>query len=739
MVIKILFFILKKKKNCCDRDYLLKLFIFVFFALSIFLYSYPSFCKRPLKDEKKTYEWPALPDETILKKGRETKSENGLVVLERISEINIGGIFAWLNGKPSVVKEEFIRFLIIDQNGVKNAESDIEAIFLSKVEEVDARTILPDGKIINIDKKNDIEMVELETLKSKKIFFSAGKVKFPSPQVGAILDIHYRIISNALVLSWLEPLSYNKLPTMKLKMKFAVSDTGIGWQVITLNTTKQDILKMIKSGEVELNMNDILPTKEEPLAPPSYYYQPYILAFSNFLDKKEKNTPGTWTSEIIVDNYWLPQPQDIEKTPFKPYWSNFFDQLEKEKTNFMKDAQNNKIEFLSSDLMQLPVLERAQRVFSLVQETIIQSNKNQTKNRFGGGKSTFAQSLKYGFEGKTEIAFFISYLFDKYQIPHQDGVIINRYRIRFSPFIPNAYIFDPVYAIKILESNSKTIILTGDLNIPFGSLDSEFQNSIFVYKDSKGTICLEKTPENDLGADAKKYFYEFKFNDDLTYEGKIILEEKGSCANDLTEYLQNSIRTEEKRKKEKKNIKSDNNKENEEKEKLVKNELEIANNKLKIDNWEILRIPSNSKETLKIEYKVTGSLEKESIGDLIFIFPIPFLGGYSSTFLEERRLMPIWFQEKEVDEFEGTLVFPKNMIIEDIAQNESFQFQEDLYFSFESQKIQSENENILKVKFISKHPLFSSAKEYHIVKHFYSLVTKILNNKIVIRKDNNVK
>jgi len=169
--------------------------------LSIFLYSYPSFCKRPLKDEKKTYEWPALPDETILKKGRETKSENGLVVLERISEINIGGIFAWLNGKPSVVKEEFIRFLIIDQNGVKNAESDIEAIFLSKVEEVDARTILPDGKIINIDKKNDIEMVELETLKSKKIFFSAGKVKFPSPQVGAILDIHYRIISNALVLS----------------------------------------------------------------------------------------------------------------------------------------------------------------------------------------------------------------------------------------------------------------------------------------------------------------------------------------------------------------------------------------------------------------------------------------------------------------------------------------------------------------------------------------------------------
>ncbi|MCX7831067.1 MAG: DUF3857 domain-containing protein, partial [Acidobacteria bacterium] len=247
---------------CCETPYnvqtklksfanFLKLLIHLILLSTLVCHQLPIFCKKPIKEEKKIYEWTALPDETILQKAKETKSQNGLVVLERKSEIYIGGFLAWLMGYPSVTKEEFIRFLVVDENGLKNSDAEIEVLAASKVEDVEARTVLPDGKILNIDKDKDIEMLEVQTYKSSKTIFSAGKVKFPSPQIGAILDLHYKISSNSFVLLWLEPLAYKNLPTLKLNLKLIVSDNKIGWQVITLNTTKTNILNSIKPGEVD--------------------------------------------------------------------------------------------------------------------------------------------------------------------------------------------------------------------------------------------------------------------------------------------------------------------------------------------------------------------------------------------------------------------------------------------------------------------------------------------------------
>lgn len=725
----------------CNKEKFFKTVSFIIVFSLTFLICTSTFSKKPSRSkEEKTYEWPQIPDKFLLEKASGLKSQNGLVVLEKRSQINIGGIFAWLSGAPSVVKEEFIRFLIIDQNGVKNAEADIETIAISKVEEVDARTVLPDGKILNIDKEKDLQMVELETLKRKNILFSAGKVRFPSPQVGAILDIHYKVTSNAFVLSWLEPLVYNKMPTMKLNIKITISDIGIGWQVITLNTNKSDILKLVKSGEVELNITDILPADEEPLSPPPYNHQPYVFAFSNLLGKEvAKSVPGSWSGEIALDDYWLPNIRDIDSTPFKPYWSNFLEEIKKEKTTFLKDGKNQRIDFVSSDITQLPIIERAKKLFSLVEDTVfIKAENSQSKYQYYGKKPTLVQSLKDGFEGKNEIAFFISYLYDRYQIPYQDGVIMDRSSLRFSPFIPNAYIFKPVYAIKVLGEGSKSVFVTGDKYIPFGTLDSNFQNSIFIYKDSNGKICSEKTPENAPGSDFKRFVYEFNFNDDLSYKGKIILEEGGSCANELAEYLQKSIRIEKESKKKKKTKETDISEEIEKREKLVKSELEFTNKKMSIESFNIVHIPTNSKETLKIEYNFIGSIAKESVGDLILVYPIPFLGEQTSPFLEEKRHLPVWFPDKEVQEFEGTLIFPKSFVIEDIPQNESFYPQNDFLLSFELQKSQSENANILKVKFKITNPLFASTKNYNIVKQFYSLISKTLNNKILIRKNSNV-
>ncbi len=715
-----------------------KILIYFIFIIFFLLISITNFSKKVDEKEKESYyEWAPIPSEEVIKQAIKTKSENGIVVIERNSEIKIGGILDWILGNPQTVKEEFVRYIIVDENGLKNAEADIETISLSKIEEVEARTVLPDGKIVIADKDKDIALVKFKKIKEKDVIFSAGKVKFPQPQVGAILDLHYKIYATGLVISWLEPLVYKKMPVLKLKMKFILTDKQIGWQVMAINTEKGDILKMNKTNEVEVNIENITAGKDEPYSPPSVYYQPYIFAFANLLGKGNiKYIPANWTGEILLDERGLPIINDIDKIPFKPFWQNLLNDYEEERKNFLK-GKEFEFQIVDSTLLTIPPYERAKKITEFVQKNSKMLSTGRSLNNISeANKPTLSKSLKDGFAGFNEVAYFISYLFDKYNVSYEKGIIMNRNIMRFSPYIPNAYVFAPIYAFKLSYEGHDSVFVTGDINFPFGSLDSQYQNSIFLSLDKDSVLHCEMTPTNKNKADYKKIKFELTVNDEETMSGKVLLEESGSPSNELVGYLQNEKRKEIEKTKQKKKKEEEEKKEAEEKkDKIVKEELEIINDDMKIDEWKIVKLPENSLEPLQIEYKVSSKKSFEKMGDIFSISVIPLIEHYVQPFVDNKRELPIWFSDGMTTYYEGAIILPKGYTIEDIPKQQSFDGGENVNYTFSCEKGEFGDRKGLKINLQIIQPLMSKKKDYQLIKGFFSSLSSVAKSKAIVRKE----
>lgn len=721
----------------------------IFFFILLLLLTNSTFSKGKGQKMATPYEWAPLPQKEYLKEVMKTKSEKGLVVLERNCEIKIGGLLDWYMGYPSLFKEEFVRFLIVDENGLKNAEEDIETILVSKAEAlvtnvfpkidvVEARVVLPDGKIVFADKDKDIVLVTAEKLNEKGGNLVLGRVKFPQVQVGAILDLHYKINANYLVFAWSEPLPYKNMPTMKLKMKFVLTDNIVGWQVVTFNAPKSDVLKLVKPNEIELNLEKIYPQKDEPYSPPSLYYHPFVLAFANFSKLGNlKEIPKNWTGSIILDERGLPLIKDIDTIPFKSYWQNYLNEFEESRKSFIKKG-SEVFKSIDPDLLNLSVSDRAKRVVDFVQKRIkMLSYSQREKNEEKGKKFTLSKSLQEGFESKEKVTYFISYLFDKYKIPYEKGIIVSRSLVRFSPFIPNAYIFDPIYALKVLVEGQEPIFVTGDINLPFGCIDSQYQLSTFISIDKDGILHSEITPESNKDFSKRNLKFEITVNEDGTMAGKVTLEEMGPSVNSLIRYFQNKKAEELENTKQKKKKKKDEEIEKKSEkieDELAKEEINLINDNIKIDEWKIVKVPENSMEPLTIEYKISSKKYFEKIGDIIPIYVLPLIAQATKPFIDNKREFPIWFDDAMKTNYDGTIILPKGYTIEDLPRQESFDGGKDVNFTFLCEKGEINDRKALKVNLKVTRPLMLKVKDYQLIKGFYSSFVSVAQSKAIIRK-----
>lgn len=668
-----------------------------------------------------------------------TKSDSGLIILERICELKIGGLIGLLMGKSSLQKEEFIRFLIVDENGLKNAETEIESLALSTIDQIEARTVLPGGTIIYANKDKDIEIFKIGELNKKESGYLVGKIKFPQPQVGAILDLHYKYSANVLVFGWSENLVNPDKPIKKLKIKFIITDTMSRWQVVALNTSKADVLKLVKNNEIELNLENIPAGKEEPFSPPPIYYQPYLIAFSNLsADEKLKGVPSNWNEESACDDMWLPVFKDIDKISFKPYWVGFLKEFENERKEFIKDG-GNFYELEESNLLSLKVEDRAKKIVEFVQNKIKMAVPDKivtiTKKTL---KPSLVNSLKNRFKNSEEVTYFISYLFDKYQVPYEKGVIFNRMKNRFSPFITNGHMFDPIYALKILDENSQPKFIVGNINFPFGALPISHQLSVFLFLKENDTLKFEITPENKKGIDYQKIKYELTLNDDQTMSGKVLLEKRGCHINTILYHLQQEqIESKDSKKEKNKNVKEENQAEKELKEKLISEELNLINKNIKIEEWKIVNLPKNSLEPLIIEYKISSDKFFEKMGDLTFLSIFPLTEQIKQPFIAKNREYPIWYNNNILTTYEGTILLPQGFTIEDIPKQKSFVGLENVNYTFTCEKGPLKDRMALKTNLEISFPLILTKKDYHFFKDFYSSLCTLYKSKAIIKRVEN--
>jgi hypothetical protein len=140
------------------------------------------------KSKDEPFQWPALPDEAARKSASCLKNDGGLVILERRTKIDM---HPWMSERPGVQCDDFVRFLVVSQDGIRNASIPAKLESGCTLEKIEGRSIAPDGSVTVLDEKKDVERVEVTRLGDGESLQSKATVHFPAPQVGSVLDLHY--------------------------------------------------------------------------------------------------------------------------------------------------------------------------------------------------------------------------------------------------------------------------------------------------------------------------------------------------------------------------------------------------------------------------------------------------------------------------------------------------------------------------------------------------------------------
>ncbi|MEJ2367502.1 MAG: hypothetical protein P8Z49_03915 [Acidobacteriota bacterium] len=154
------------------------------------------------------FAWPQLPPKSEIQKRMSLHTLNGLLILDRQCQLHIRSFYVPDQG---IVREEFIRILVLNKEGASNAGIKVSDNADADVLSIEGRTILPDGKIIKINPKNDIQSVKVGGMKKKENVTALATVNFPSPKPGSILDLHFVTKTKGPPYFLLEPVIFNDL------------------------------------------------------------------------------------------------------------------------------------------------------------------------------------------------------------------------------------------------------------------------------------------------------------------------------------------------------------------------------------------------------------------------------------------------------------------------------------------------------------------------------------------------
>jgi hypothetical protein len=193
-------------------------------------------------------------------------------------------------------QSEFIyhRIKILTDKGKERADVEIPAGTGISVKDLKARTIRPDGSIVDFTGKPfDKTLVKAHGFKVLMKTFT-----LPEVEVGSIIEYKYRLQFEETLTSddWI---LQHDLFTVKESFSFkpyAMTGRRIAW--VDLHVTQEQKPHETKSGGVELELQNVKAFESEDYMPPEDNYKPSVHFF--YLSSDIKAGPG----EQTVDSYW---------------------------------------------------------------------------------------------------------------------------------------------------------------------------------------------------------------------------------------------------------------------------------------------------------------------------------------------------------------------------------------------------------------------------------------------------
>lgn len=504
------------------------------------------------------------------------------------------------NPDGNLIFSHYIRVKVFTERG-RESQSRIDLEYGKlygteiKIQDIAARTIKPDGSIVEL-KKSDI--FERTIAKASGLKMKARSFAMPAVEPGCIIEYRWREVRLRSDANYLRLQFQRDIPVRRVQyLVKPFQYEGASFNSITLHGTSPPWVKE-KNGFYSTTMNNMPAVQEETRMPPEDQVKTWMLVYYASADKQPE-----------AEKYWLDVGKrfyENTKSLIKPN-----DEVKKKAAELTADAKTDdeklarlfefcrtKISNTSNDASGLTAEERLKA----------KDNKNPSdtlKRGIGNGGDIdllfAALATASGFDARIVLA------------PDRGDLFFNKQ-------LPNLYFLDP-RMIAVNAGGTWKFFHPGYNYLPFGMLRWQEEGEQALITDPKQPVWVD-TPMTSHENSKIKRVAKLKLSEDGTLEGDVRLEFTGHAAIGRKETLDAMSETE--------------------READLKDDLKEQVSAAEVTNVKIENVTDHVKPLI-YSYSIRIPGYAQRTGKRLFIQPAFFQYGLKPLFSSATRKYPIYF------------------------------------------------------------------------------------------------
>ena len=534
------------------------------------------------------------------------------------------------NPEGDLIFTHYLRVKVFTERG-RESQSKIDLPFGNlygtevKIKDIAARTIKPDGSIVEVKKEDIFErtIVRISGLKVKARSFA-----MPAVEPGCILEYRWREVRVNRDANYIRLQFQREIPVQRVQYSIKpMNYVGLVFNSITLHGTPTPWQKE-KGGFYTTTMTNMPAVHEESRMPPEDEVKTWMLVYYDKPLSEKADAQKYWTG---IGKWYY----DEHKSAIKAN-----DEVKKQAAAIIADAKTDdekvarlfefcreKIKNISNDASGLSPDERAK----------LKDNKNPS------------DTLKRAMGTTRDIDLLFAALANAAGFDARIALAPDRGDLFFDKGLPNAYFIDP-QNIAVNVGGTWKFYNPGFNYIPMGMLRWQEEGQSALITDPKQPVWVD-TPMSSHDKSLVKREARLKLSDDGTLEGDVRVEFTGHFAMERKEDLDEESETE--------------------REESLKQEIKNQMSAAEISNIRIENVTDHVKPLI-FSYHVRFPNYAQRTGKRLFIQPAFFQHGRGPMFATASRKYPIYFHYPWSEDDKVEFELPKGYALDSADSPASF-------------------------------------------------------------------
>lgn len=420
--------------------------------------------------------------------------------------------------EPRTVLRHYIRIKIFNERG-RESQGKVKLFFGKvgriniRITDIEARTIRPDGTIVEL-KKDDI--LETNEVRADGLKVKAKSFVLPNVEPGAIVEYRWKE-RRGDSLSFYDRLEFSREDIPVRFVKYYVKPLQLpgfeyGMRLMSFNGKFAPFTKE-KDGYYSTSMSNVPAFTEEPRMPPQYSVRPWTLIYY----AEDKNfTPEKFWPQYSKDLY------DMRKDRIKPN-----DDVKKKAAELTAGATTPE-----EKLARLYEFCRTQIKYIYEDATDLTMPTEQAKKI---NNKTPGDTLKKGMGDSYDIKWLFAALAGAAGFDARIAQMGDKSDMYFYNQLTDNYFISDGEAVAIKLGEKWQFFDPSDRYMPMGMLPWEQEGMDTVIADSKGGV-FSRTPISDPNKSVEKRTAKLRLLEDGTLEGEVTIEATGHIAAGGKEY-----------------------------------------------------------------------------------------------------------------------------------------------------------------------------------------------------------